>query len=272
MLPIIRYHIKSTQLKPFIKFIWYLETDLNVSIRNILLPTDNIDIIINLSDKIKYQIENQNYGTSNIHFLGHHNKQSLIIQEGKLKVFGIAFQTFGLYPFLNIPILEFNHCVIDINVLSKQLVHLLESCIYSNSNTQHTALAIEQALESILPLSSEKIKTMQLLNHFKSKILNMSISQFCTDNTINIKYLERACLKFTGYTPKLLQRIVRFQSVSSHLAFGEATNTFADLAFHNDYYDQSHFIREFKIFSGVAPKEFLNKNATINQNAKYMYL
>jgi len=57
MLQIVRYAIKSERLKPWVKFIWYLETVSNVSLNHKLLPTDSIDVIINLSDKIDYQIE-----------------------------------------------------------------------------------------------------------------------------------------------------------------------------------------------------------------------
>lgn len=53
MLQIVRYTIKSERLKPWVKFVWYLETASDVSLNHKLLPTDSIDVIINLSDPTK---------------------------------------------------------------------------------------------------------------------------------------------------------------------------------------------------------------------------
>ena len=50
MLSVTRYSIKNVRLKPWVKFIWYFETKSNILLNNKLLPTDSIDIILNLSD------------------------------------------------------------------------------------------------------------------------------------------------------------------------------------------------------------------------------
>lgn len=43
---------------------------------------------------------------------------------------------------------------------------------------------------------------------------------------------------------------------------------FSDLAYDNEYYDQMHFIREFKRFTGYTPGMFVKKNNSILQIGK----
>jgi AraC-like DNA-binding protein len=40
-----------------------------------------------------------------------------------------------------------------------------------------------------------------------------------------------------------------------------------EYAYRNGYFDQSHFIRDFKTYSGYTPKEFVTKYPDFNINA-----
>ncbi|WML33734.1 helix-turn-helix domain-containing protein [Clostridium sp. OS1-26] len=271
MLPITRYAIKSLQLRKWIKFIWYLETEADVTVKHKLLTTDSIDIILNLSDKIEYQIGSDIYKTSDFHFNALRDRYGYINQKGKLKVFGISFYPFGLYPFLQIPISEFNNQVIDLKVTAKELTKKLEASINTLSPVYDTVLSLEKSLESMLDNSLGEVKMFNLIQIFALESKYCSIKSFCHDNNLNAKTLERACLKYTGYTPKALQRIGRFQTASNKLICKKAEDTIASVAYENDYFDQAHFTREFQEFTGVTPSKFLKEHITIKENTKYIY-
>jgi AraC-like DNA-binding protein len=59
-----------------------------------------------------------------------------------------------------------------------------------------------------------------------------------------------------GLTPKLYCRIRRFQEVLQRVAAGRAIE-WAGLALDCGYYDQAHFIRDFRAFSGLNPSTYL---------------
>lgn len=82
-----------------------------------------------------------------------------------------------------------------------------------------------------------------------------SISEISQGNNINQRWLERKFLSAVGLRPKQLTKIVRFQNTLKTLLNSRITSITA-LAHENDYYDQSHFIKDFKEFTGSTPKEF----------------
>lgn len=59
-----------------------------------------------------------------------------------------------------------------------------------------------------------------------------------------------------GLTPKIYQRIRRFQEILPRVQKQQSIR-WQDICRQCYYYDQSHFIREFKAFCGYSPSEFL---------------
>lgn len=61
-----------------------------------------------------------------------------------------------------------------------------------------------------------------------------------------------------GFAPKTMARVLRFNSVIERLE--TATHVrWTDLALECGYYDQSHFVREFREFAGSTPSDFLGR-------------
>lgn len=74
-------------------------------------------------------------------------------------------------------------------------------------------------------------------------------------NKLNLseRSLERLFQSYIGISPKLYIRIMRFQR-SIALLKERSSASLTDIAYSLDYFDQSHFIHDFKRFSGVSPK------------------
>jgi AraC-like DNA-binding protein len=73
---------------------------------------------------------------------------------------------------------------------------------------------------------------------------------------VTSKSLERKFASLIGKSPKQFIRIIRFQEVMNGLV-NHQPQCLTEFAFNNGYFDQSHFIREFKAFSGYTPREFV---------------
>lgn len=73
---------------------------------------------------------------------------------------------------------------------------------------------------------------------------------------ISPRQLRRWFDRYVGVNPKSFLRIVRFQSLLDAL-LRSPKNTWTDLSLEYGFYDQSHFIREFKQFTGLTPASLL---------------
>jgi AraC-like DNA-binding protein len=71
------------------------------------------------------------------------------------------------------------------------------------------------------------------------------------------RHFSRVFKEYAGISPKLCMRITRFEAACSE--FGQSgTKSLSRIAHEFGYYDQSHFIREFKTFSGYEPGEYFS--------------
>ncbi|MDR2357634.1 MAG: helix-turn-helix domain-containing protein [Oscillospiraceae bacterium] len=69
------------------------------------------------------------------------------------------------------------------------------------------------------------------------------------------RYINKVFTQNIGVSPKEFSEHVRFQSLIARLNVSE-TARLTDIAADAGYYDQSHFIREFKRFTAVTPREY----------------
>lgn len=98
------------------------------------------------------------------------------------------------------------------------------------------------------------------------KILEKSITHplkeimhecFASRSTLLRKFVKR-----TGVSPKTLARVVRLDYLWTKIRDESATN-YQELSFDGNYYDQSHFINDFKAIVGETPGYFFKRNLEV---------
>lgn len=76
--------------------------------------------------------------------------------------------------------------------------------------------------------------------------------------------LERNFIKRTGVSPKMLMRIVRLDYLWGKIKHENAID-YQELVFDGHYFDQAHFINDFKSIVGETPSYFFNRNLQITK-------
>ncbi len=81
------------------------------------------------------------------------------------------------------------------------------------------------------------------------------ISQFkVSERTLQRKFRERL-----GITPKMLSRITKINYLWNSIGVSERID-YQDLVFLGNYFDQTHFIKDFKAITGETPDHFFRRN------------
>lgn len=71
---------------------------------------------------------------------------------------------------------------------------------------------------------------------------------------LSTRQFRRLCLDLTGLSPKYLCRAIRIRHAASQVL--AANDGFSSVALDCGYYDQAHFINEFRALVGLTPTEY----------------
>ena len=91
------------------------------------------------------------------------------------------------------------------------------------------------------------------------KYLGSSIKKVAEDSGYSSRHLRRLFLIYTGFSTKDYFEVLRFEYAKRLIAEPRYSKTEAQRRILDYYYDQSHFIKSFKRFSGITPYQFMKK-------------
>ena len=116
------------------------------------------------------------------------------------------------------------------------------------------------SLLSDIQISKAKYKMKRITAAIKQLFMapGTSVTELASIACLGKKQFERLFNELVGTNPKEYARITRFQKSLKLLQDHQANISQAQLSYQCGYADQSHFIREFKQFSGYTPLSFLN--------------
>src|SRR5262245_21703697 len=89
---------------------------------------------------------------------------------------------------------------------------------------------------------------------FPYTTLFRSISELADYCQVSVRQLERGFRRVIGTSPKVFARTVRFEQAQRRLMFDPDADL-TELAYECGYFDQAHFIKDFKAFTGKTRSE-----------------
>jgi AraC-like DNA-binding protein len=187
---------------------------------------------------------------------------------GKVDVLGISFAPFGVYPFVKIPVSEFMNHILGTDEIGFRPISLICERLKNIPDTAARLLLLEKELLSVLDDNFIIPANFSLIfNDLATNPCQLSLTDFCRRSNINLRQLERMYIKYVGLSANTYNTLNRFH-VSLNQLLHSKYNRFSDLAYDNEYFDQMHFIREFRRFAGDTPKNFVKSNDSILQIGK----
>ena len=245
-------------LSDYIQLIWIAESESpdDHYPREKILPDGIVEIVFHFGDPfITYNAAGETLIQPQGFAISQMQKFIEIESNGAIGFVSIRFYPWGAHHFFETPVNEFIDNTIELNHLwgdayktilqqiknvdNNEKVHIIQrflsKCLSKYRKNDH---AIDDAIKLIRDLKGQ-----------------CSIKQVCDKTDLNLKQLERKFLKAVGTTPKTFSRTTRFLYLCHHLQEYE-NKTMAQLAYELGYYDQAHFIRDFKAFSGLTPKAY----------------
>ncbi len=249
--------LKSYHLEPFVKDIFIFENDDNE--KNNILPffADGYPgITFHQSNNGAFLIPEKKE-LSKFFMYGQTVKPIEIAIKGSYRL--IVFQ---IYPFtaktlFNVNLKELKDDCYDLEVSEGKNLEKVIKKIFTITNPLKQIELISWYLSGIVKaksgLTDQKIQSaFNLIIEYEGKIPIKNVAEhlFITERT-----LQRGFLKYVGLSPKQFAKIIQFKPSLKQIS-NKTFPKLTEVGLENGYADQSHFIKNFKRFTGKTPSRF----------------
>ncbi len=248
-------------LEALLKCYWTLEVPAEEEApKQRIIPDGCIEMAFILGDDIKrFTSDTEFVVQPRAMVLGQITRPFFIQPSGYVNTFAIRFYPYGFANFIATPIKELSNTETPIQLLfGKNRAKELEQNIIHAKNTQDRIVIVENFLLDLLKRKTTVNKIVKTtVDILLSANGNKTIKTIVENNLSKRRQLEREFSKQIGISPKQLGKVIRYQAALKRILNNESEKL-TDIAYDGSYYDQAHFIKDFKEFTGTTPTAFLD--------------
>jgi AraC-like DNA-binding protein len=255
----LRSHIPAPPLSDFVDQLWYYEGYSQPHAKERLLPDGSIELIFNLTeDQTRVYGDTGDARTFRGSVLsGPHSKFFVIDTAEQIEVIGVHFKPGGAFPFFKLPVgeLQDEHVGLD-NLWGSKASELRDRLLEAPTPDAKFGI-LERALldRTTKPLVRHPAVAFAL-RQFGAAQNPQNVSEVTEQIGLSARRFIDVFNNQVGLTPKLFCRVRRFQEVLRHLG-NKPQVDWTRIALDFGYFDQPHFIHDFRAFSGINPTTYL---------------
>lgn len=258
----------NADLESFVSCYWTLEVPAEFdSQRQRIIPDGTVEMAFILGDDIKrYTSGDEFIIQPRAMVLGQTIEPFFIEPTGYVNTFAIRFYPYGFANFVAMPLKDLANKETPIERLfGEKTAKELELKIIGATDSNERIEIIETFL-------LDKLNEKSTINNIVKRTIDTLLATNGSASIITIlkedlskrRQLERNFIKQIGVSPKQLGKVIRLQTALKIL-LNRKTENLTDIAYESEYFDQAHFTKDFKEFTGINPKEFLgNENMVLS--------
>lgn len=170
-------------------------------------------------------------------------------------IFGVYLYPFAIPRLFGFPASDFTNISPDLaSVFGREGSRLDERVCTVSANEDRIAIISEFLTGKLNATSRELPSIYRSIHSVLANKGTLTVDLLAAEYDISKRQFERRFKDLAGLSPKLCSRVIRFQAATQFKLDG--TRDLTEIAYACGYYDQSHFINDFREFSGYTPKEY----------------
>jgi AraC-like DNA-binding protein len=236
-------HLPSQDLAFFVQRYWFVWWDL----------TGQEPYV---QEVIQYPCVNLVFEKDKSGIFGVARRRSSHLLEGKGKAFAVKFNPGAFYPFVKTPISRLTDTCASLEDVFGVESATLENAILSKQNVQDMIDLAQNFLRERLP---EQDNNVVLINRIMDCIIAdrtiTKVDDLVNRLGINKRRLQRLFSQYVGVSPKWVIQRFRLHEAAEQLGDGNGLDL-TKMALDLGYFDQAHFIKDFKTMIGRTPAEY----------------
>jgi AraC-like DNA-binding protein len=249
------------QLAPYVAFIWVFESSFGVPMTDsrIIVPDGRAKIIVPFSNALCAAVNQSvlNATEHQILLAGIQRSPSIIGSTAtSTRTIGMELTPKGLYHFFKLNMYELTDQMVSFEDLFGPWGVQLQNRVGDADDPEEKIALLQTGLAYLL----QKIqKEYALLDHAVDLIAQthgmLKIRELAAQVGCTKRYLDTLFKDHVGLSPKSLASILRFQECYQVLTRRKSPTLLRN-SLPAYYYDQAHFIKEFKRFTGFTPRQY----------------
>ena len=244
--------IPTEQLKPFVRTYRIIESQ--DELVNRVLPNTSLAIAFRCKGNVNYIRENRYDNLPISTISGIRKSVRLINYSEQTATIVILFKEAGAKAFFKEPLHElFEESVSLDNFIPQKKIAIIEELLAEAKTNNQKIAIIEQFLLSRLHDYKPDKLISAAIAIIQSKKGVIKIKELADTLYISQDAFEKRFRKTIGSSPKQFCYVVRIKSIIDQK---QDNQNLIDLAFDAGYFDQPHFNKDFKLFTGQTPSEF----------------
>ena len=246
-----RYRPTCAPENIFLLEIWSVKDHYPIRQKERILPKGTAEIIFNLSDAaFHYRSTVKSCVTLPSYFInGVHTRGFELSVDGLQHFIGIQIPTFALKYLFKIPATELSNQFAEGALVCPTLQPLYEQIGSSNScqeQLSHILLWLRNKINK-LSLSASDDRVIQF--NTDREIKELSVGRLSDKYNVTPRHLNRLCHTYFGMSAEDMVLYQKYLT-ALHLTHDKSLSL-TEIAYHCGFYDQAHFSRTFKLFTGL---------------------
>lgn len=252
-------------LKHYVKCYFICESDSEMITEDKVFATGSVEIMFNIGTGKPQKIIYGNLTNEPLIQLWGQTTQPFTFSSlGKHCMFGVRFFPHTASCFFEEPIEDFNDQVIDFCDISGNGSVILQSQLVECNSAHDQIALVEKFLLARLSRFEGNFAKLKLINSIVHDLNRNdffdNIHSLANRYGMSSRYLRKIFTNYSGLSPILFSKISRFQKSLQMVIKNDQPLT--AIAYSCGYFDQSHFIKDFKYFTGSAPSLFSAESST----------
>ncbi len=257
-------------LAPYIRSYWVLENDEVPDAPEKILPDGCMELIFHYGNAYRTNIRDINEIQPLNIVVGQIKKAIHLLPTGKTGIFSARFQPWGFYALTGIPATRLTDNYLEAEEVLGDAVKKINDSIINAGNIERvqildayfTGLLHKQPAGQLTRLAPYIASLHKLEAHSG----NITIAALAADCNVGVRQYNRVINDMIGLSPKHYARILRLHAFLNYYS-SDKHPTLTSALYESGYYDQAHFIKEFKAISLTSPSAFFKGN---NEMAELM--
>ena len=261
-----RSSLPSPPLRDFVFDFWLYDGYTGPHGRERILPSGTIELVINLrEDELRiYDAERpaRCRRLSGALVSGAYSGFFVSDTVEEASIMGVHFRPGGAFPFLGLPAGELADAHVDLETLwgRRAAVELRERLCAAATPGERFRLLDEALVARLSRPPEHHYAVPAALEVFARMDARVTMREMIRRIGLSQRRFIQVFAAEVGMTPKVFSRVQRFHRALA-LARRDAAPDWARLALDCGYFDQSHLIHDFKVFSGLNPTEFVRQRS-----------